>query len=274
MSVTRVDILAEKGTDQLLSDAFYSLCKATWVEEHDRKVVMKCYPEEPEKLLAYLCSSRLPVERVTVVEEEEKDYAELVRMHFSPVRVGAVTILPPWKKTARKGPTIVIEPGMAFGTGRHESTKLMLKMMSSREMKGKKVLDIGSGSGILAVYASILGASRVIAIDNDPLAGEAGQKSCALNRVTNVFVACANLTDIKGTFDIVLANLDFNTFKASTPDILKRVKKGGYLVISGIEKQFAADTTALFKPLAPVERRSMNGWYGFVFKIDTKQRNK
>lgn len=265
MSTTRIDILAEKGTEEVLTEEFYVLCRHTWIEDEQDRVVIKCYPLHTGALLDYLSASRLPIHCVTIVEEQERDYADLVRKHFTPVKVGPVTVLPPWRKATGKPYAIVIEPGMAFGTGRHESTKLMLKMMGAIDMKGKKVLDIGCGSGILAIYASMLGASRVVAIDNDPLAVQAAQKSCRLNRREGILLACSHLEATRTGFDVVLANLDFKTFSAWASRVADRVKPGGSLIISGIEAQYADHVPRLFKRFTLVKKHRMKEWHGFVF---------
>jgi ribosomal protein L11 methyltransferase len=270
MQTTRIDIRIEKGAEELFSDDFYTFCSGTWIEDENDMVVIKCYPTDPDRFLMYLHGSHLAISQITVLKEEEKDYAQLVRKNFTPVRVGPVTILPPWRKTRRKGMTITIEPGMAFGTGRHESTKLMLKMMTSMDFKGRRVLDIGSGSAILAIYASLLGASFVAAIDNDPVAARAAKKSCSMNETNEVLVACAHLGDLRGEFDIVLANLDFKTFDAHGKEVTERLKPGGYLIISGIERQFRGPLLSLFRAFPLLKTRRMKDWYGFVFQIDKR----
>ena len=110
---------------------------------------------------------KIATKDVLVTDEPEQDYAELTKKYFRPIQIEGLTILAPWNKTKRKGPRILIEPGMAFGTGRHESTRLMIKLMGSIDFKGKKVLDIGCGSAILSLYAALLGAKKVLAVDND-----------------------------------------------------------------------------------------------------------
>jgi len=177
--MVRVDIVAEKGSEEVLGVDFYRLSGGVWIEDEGAGVRIKCYPPDPDRLLTFLGASALPILHISFIDEEEQDYVALVRRHFTPVTVGGLTILPPWHKPRKKGRTIFIEPGMAFGTGRHESTKLMMKMMGERPLRGKLVLDIGSGSGILSVYAALLHASLVVAVDHDPLAAEATKKSCA-----------------------------------------------------------------------------------------------
>jgi len=266
LSIARVDILVEKGSDEALEPDFYALSGGIWLEEQGGSLLMKCYPPDAKAFLAYLRASRLSQVPVAMVHEEERDYVALVRQHFTPVRIGSVTILPPWRKTKRKGAVLIIEPGMAFGTGRHESTNLMIRMMADVDMGGKRVLDLGSGSAILALYARLLGARSVVAVDNDPLAGIAAKKSCSLNRADDLLIACAGPEGIKGRFDILLANLDFDTFKRHAREIERLVDDKGYLIASGIETQYEARVAPLFKPMALVRKRRMRDWHAFLFR--------
>ncbi len=266
MPIIRVDIEADKGTEELLPAEFYDMCSGVWVEEEAGSVTIKCYPREVQALTRFIRACKLPVTAVQSVEEEEKDYVALVRRYFTPVRIGGVTVLPPWRKTSRKGHVIVIEPGMAFGTGRHESTRLMVGMMGKVDMKGKSVLDIGAGSGILALYARLLGASPVVAIDHDPLAAEAMQKNMSLNPGLDILIVCADLGSIGGTFDVVLANLDFSTFRTHSHAVMERLAPGGSLVVSGIEQQYAEGLPALFSPLAVIKHRRMKDWHAYLFQ--------
>ena len=268
MPIVRVDIALRKGAEEALDPEFYALSGGIWVEERDASVLLKCYPTDSEAFLSYLAKSKPPLNRWKMVPEEEKDYVSVVRRLFTPVRVGDVTILPPWRKTKRKGPVIVIEPGMAFGTGRHESTRLMIGMMGTIDVKGRRVLDVGSGSGVLAVYARLLGAASVAAIDNDPLAVIAANKGFRLNGAVDILLACAGPGALKAKFDVVVANLDFDTFRQHGRDIVSLVDDGGYLIAGGIEKQYAPQVTPLFEPMTPVRKKRLRDWYGFLFRLD------
>ncbi len=170
--------------------------------------------------------SGLPVKKSTVVKEELQDYVALTKKYFRPITVSGVTILAPWQKSRKTGPVVVIDPGMAFGTGRHESTKLMLRMMNRIDLKNRKVLDVGSGSGILALRAAQKGA-LVTAIDRDPLAAAAARHNFALNGMHQILLACTDLENLKGRFDVVLANLDFDTVAKHYGTIVSRVSSGG-----------------------------------------------
>ncbi len=93
--VTRVDIYADKGTEEVLDAAFYALCSAVWIEDEAWGVRITCYPADPDRFCAYVADSGMPVRLLTAEEEEEKDYVALVRRHFTPVKVGDLTILQP-----------------------------------------------------------------------------------------------------------------------------------------------------------------------------------
>jgi ribosomal protein L11 methyltransferase len=263
----RVDLVVEKGTDEILPEFIFAECGGVWVEELDGESLIRCYPKEVRLFLRHIRESGLPVIKSTVVKEELQDYVALTKKYFRPITVSGVTILTPWQKSRKAGPVIVIDPGMAFGTGRHESTKLMLRMMNRIDLKDRSVLDVGSGSGILAVRAAQKGA-LVTAVDRDPLAATAARHNFALNQMHQILLACADLENLKGRFDLVLANLDFDTVKKHYEAIVNRVSNGGQLLISGIENQYKESLLALFSGHTLIRSPSMNDWHAFTFRID------
>ena len=225
---TRVEILVEKGQEELLTDKIYQLSgKGFWLEDQGDLVLLKCYPDEPDAFLKGLSISGLKISNVNVEKEEPRDYAELTRQYFRPIRIGNLTIRAPWNKKKDNGREIIIEPGMAFGTGRHESTRIMVKLMDDVDFEGKTVLDIGCGSGILALYAHLLGAGMIYAVDNDPDAILNAKKNVSLNRVGTINLVCAHLQDVHEAFDIVLANIDIKTFSEHSAKIASLVGRNG-----------------------------------------------
>jgi ribosomal protein L11 methyltransferase len=263
---TRVDIFAAKGTEELLPEEAYSLLSnaGIWVEEKGEDIVIKAYPKDVEAFLEQLRLANIKIKKVNVETEKELDYAELTKKYFRPIRIDDVTIVAPWNKTKRDGVRIVIEPGMAFGTGRHESTRIMLKLMKQADFRGKTVLDIGCGSAILSLYASLLGAKKVEAIDNDPDAVESANKNIALNNARSVTAACNDLRDVSGRYDVVLANLDIRTFTAFSDKVKGLVKKNGTIIISGVLGKDKKRVLDLFLPLAPLHAEKKNAWIGLV----------
>jgi ribosomal protein L11 methyltransferase len=262
----RVELLAEKGTEEILPEPVFTGCNGVWVEESGGDVLIKCYPAALEPFLKLIGTSNLPIKETRVIKEDVQDYAALTRKHFRPIKVSGVRILAPWQKSRDTGPRIVIEPGMAFGTGRHESTKLMLRMMNAVALDSRSVLDVGCGSGILAICAALKGAGRVMAVDSDPLAVEGSRRNFSLNNLDSIALACIDLAHVKSRFDVVLANLDFDTFRKHSRTVAERVVQGGYLLVSGIEAQYALSLPPLFKDHTLVRSARMNDWHAFTFR--------
>jgi len=166
---------------------------------------------------------------------EPKDWRE----YYRPIEVGKnIIIVPPWEADNKKFPNkelIVINPGKAFGTGLHESTQLCLELMEELDFKGKKVLDVGCGSGILSIYAAKQGAEKVVAVDIDPFAVEETIENSKANKVEEKIEAFqGSAKDVDGTFDVVLANLEIHIFRDVLKDISSKVGEVG--IFSGLYK--------------------------------------
>lgn len=163
------------------------------------------------------------------------------RRFFSPQKVGQVFLVaPPWAKLPPLGRRhlIVIEPGMAFGTGTHATTRGCMEFIErvarSLGTNPFTALDVGTGSGILAIALAKLGASKVWAIDNDPVALKVARENIAFNRVEkNVFCSAGSLNRLR-TFPVVVANLSAETIMMLAEPLSKRVAVSGYLILSGV----------------------------------------
>jgi ribosomal protein L11 methyltransferase len=234
--------------------------------EEDGKTVVRAYPAEVETFLAAMRQSGIRIGRVRVIEEPRRDYSEMAKRYFRPVTVEDIVIRAPWNGKRRDVTYITIEPGMAFGTGRHESTRLMMKLMRQTDLTGKRVLDLGCGSALLSLYARVKGARRVYAVDNDLDAVLSAQKNVLLNGAAGIEVVCADLMDVSGRYDIVLANLDIRTFALSSGHIMGLMKKKGTLIVSGIIGREKKEALRLFVPWEPVMEVRKNAWRGFVLR--------
>ncbi len=181
----------------------------------------------------------LEIEDEKVVEE---DWHDKWKEYFKPIKIGRhLVVKPSWEEYVPAIQDIVIEidPGRAFGVGSHPSTRLVLQRLEHLSHEGlleyAVVLDVGTGSGILAIAAAKLGAKEVMAIDNDPDAVETARDNVRLNHVHDtVSVSTTPVWDVEGPFDIVLANIDKDTLLLLSSDIAKQVKRGGRLLLSGI----------------------------------------
>jgi ribosomal protein L11 methyltransferase len=174
--------------------------------------------------------------KATLRYEKEFDWVEEFRRNFQPRQVApGWWIAPPWKKGLHKN-EVIIEPKMAFGTGEHATTQLCCQAACALVKPGMKVLDFGTGSGILSILAARLGASKVVAVDNDSLATENAEENIKLNRVSGrvqVFLGSVDAIP-KEKFDLIFANLILKQVKEFFPTFRSVLKRGGLLVVSGI----------------------------------------
>ena len=176
----------------------------------------------------------------------EQDWGENWKRYFKPVHVTpGILVKPPWKSVRpRKGEKVIeIIPGLAFGTGTHATTRLCIKALEKRlKAKGRTVLDVGTGSGILSIIAAKLGAQKVWAIDPDELSIEITRTNAELNGVQEqIKIRRGFLGDVSGTFDLVVANIDLKVLKRIRMPLTRHLKNRGFLILSGIlEKEEAA----------------------------------
>ncbi|MGH9389556.1 MAG: 50S ribosomal protein L11 methyltransferase [Vicinamibacteria bacterium] len=177
--------------------------------------------------------------RAKLFEEPSVDWARRSQESFLPVRPTPRLVLhPPWSRPrpVRGEKAICLHPGSAFGLGTHASTVLCLRTIDCPETMGKRFLDVGTGTGVLALAAEVFGASQVFAIDNDPEACRNAARNLTANRKTKrIRLACATLDAIrKGRFDVVVANLDRREIVSRMGDLLGMIRRDGELRIAGI----------------------------------------
>lgn len=175
-------------------------------------------------------------------ELADQDWGELWKAGLDPVRVGTLVVTPPWHATGGTD-EIVIEPAQAFGTGHHETTAGCLAALQERPLAGTRVLDVGTGSGVLAIAAARLGAAVVVAVDTDPLAVDAAAWNAAANGV-RVDVRAGSAEDVDARFDTVVANLDTATLCALAGALTARLAPDGTLVASGVSRERADEALA------------------------------
>ncbi len=199
----------------------------------------------------------------------EEDWANNWKQYFKPLPVGErLLIVPSWKEAIPEGcedrVQLEIDPGMAFGSGQHETTKLCLEMVEKCVTAGSTVLDVGTGSGILAIGALLLGAQSAVGIDIDKLSVKIAGENAALNGVSDRFTAvCGDLaTGISGQFDVVCANIVADIILRLLPDVGPLMTADGDLIVSGIIEERKDDVLAGlasygFVPVAILQDR---GW--------------
>lgn len=214
---------------------------------------------------------------VTSMEVEDQDWARRSQQDLHAIQVGAIVTAPPWdipspgEESQRGWPLavgawhlITIEPSTGFGTGHHATTRLCLGALQRLDLSGKRVLDVGTGSGILAIAAAKLGAAYVVAVDNDPDAIAAARANVHRNTVTvDLRIVDLERTSLPAA-DVVLANLTGATLQRSA-GTLASLAPGGVLIVSGLLDEEEAAVSKAFEPYAAhIESTSEAGWVSLV----------
>jgi ribosomal protein L11 methyltransferase len=221
---------------------------------------------------------------ISVKEVQDEDWAEAWKTYFKPLKISErLTIKPSWEAYTPRGDEIVIEldPGMAFGTGTHPTTALCLRTLESVIRGGEKVIDVGTGSGILAIGAIKLGASRVLALDLDPVAVSSATQNVALSGLQDVIEV--RKSDLLGVLkqqdegnhgdltvhppvDIVVANILAEIILQFTADVMNVLKPGGIYIASGIykNKEEAVEAGLLAAGFEIKDRMREEDWIAFV----------
>ncbi len=204
-------------------------------------------------------------------ELTEDDWANAWKKHYHVLRIGKrIVIKPPWQEHERRPDEVVIEldPGMAFGTGLHPTTRMCLQALEEHLEPGAKVLDLGTGSGILAIAAAKLGAGSVLALDNDPLAVKAARANVRANGVQNlVAVEHGSLDQTTEEFELVLVNILARVIiELTNQGLVDRVRPTGQMIAAGIIEEQEAEVTVALREhgMEIVERRQEKDWVTLV----------
>jgi len=209
----------------------------------------------------------LSIERI-----EESDWAENWKDHFPPQTIGArLYVHPPWIDETPSGRTaVVVDPGMAFGTGHHASTRGCLTALDSIVIAdgGQRVLDLGTGSGVLAIAAIKLGAASALAVDIDREACAIAAANAAANRVADAIEVCRRLDAARVGFDIVVANIFSGMLIGFANDIARRLRPGGIAIGSGLETTEADGVAEAWTAtgMEPAQSIHIDGWSTLVFR--------
>lgn len=204
---------------------------------------------------------------------EDKDWETAWQAYYEPIHVSRfMDIVPIWEKDDQvadpKKTTLFLDPGMAFGTGSHETTKLALRLLEIAMAGGEDVIDVGTGSGVLAIAAKKLGANDVAAYDYDGSILDITRNNFALNDVEDVISVAQNniLNDIDTQVDIITANILFEILEPLIPQAYTNLKANGQLVLSGIFHDKKDDMLALLdaNDFTVEIVMNMGEWYGIL----------
>lgn len=240
------------------------------------------FEAERERVLRIAGSIPLDFERdvsVAFSEIPDEDWSRTWKKHFNPLRVGERFIVSPtWSETTSSSLRLVIriDPGRAFGTGHHETTRLCLEWLESCRPYEMSLLDVGTGSGILAIGAAMLGFDRVVGIDNDPEAIETARENIALNGLSGkISLFCATPEEQGGLFDVVISNIESGPLMRMSETISAKLEDKGLLALSGILAGQADEVCTEYEKrgLIPVGSRAAGEWVLLAFRRKLHERN-
>lgn len=271
---------------QDLSEANWDYAEKNLASSYPDEVLVRCYcgSGELEAVLEKIRSGlgevfgHEPKTETRLVDET--DWADEWKKNYFPVHIGGLVICPLWLDDGKEN-NVLIDTGLAFGTGQHETTALVAELMQTIDIKNKTVLDIGCGSGVLGIAAAKLGAREVVFADNDPQAAETAKENIKHNNLrAKTAVVCGDLTDkIQGAFDIILANLTAPILIKLRKQIDRVIKKGSEirpapsaaevpkLILSGILNEYSEEIESAYAPFTLAEKRVKGEWTALLFEV-------
>ena len=201
---------------------------------------------------------------------EHQNWNHVWESHFEPVSINdQLHILAPFHpKDKYQGLIIEIEPKMSFGTGHHQTTFLMCEEISSLSLDGKNMLDMGSGTGVLAILAEKCGAKEILAIDIEAWSVENCEENTKRNKCSKIISKLGDIIDIKGqSFDVIIANINKNVLLAHLPSYSKCLNTNGILLLSGFFETDAEDliSAAFEENLVLQSKKIKDGWAMLFF---------
>ena len=249
-------LMIEDYSDFSLNGMYGELVDETILNADREHTKISIFVPEEKNLLDYLefieaklTALSIPYER-EIEGMAEEDWADSWKKYFKPIPLGKITIVPAWEEyTPNEDEVIVkIDPGMAFGTGTHETTRLVMKILQDEVFGGECVLDVGCGSGILAIAAAKLGAESCFAYDIDPVAVKVARENARAAGCDNITVGESDLLRgverHPGGYNICVANIVADIIIRMLPDIGSYLAPGAPIILSGIVKEREADIVA------------------------------
>ncbi|MBE6697843.1 MAG: 50S ribosomal protein L11 methyltransferase [Ruminococcaceae bacterium] len=213
---------------------------------------------------------------IKMIGLNEEDWANAWKAYYKPIKIGSrIVIVPAWEKYEASPEELIVrmDPGMAFGTGTHETTRLVIGLLEKYTAPGVRMLDVGTGSGILAICASRLGAGECKAYDIDPMSVRVARENIADSGLTNITCDQSDLlrsVDLSGgKYGLVCANIVADIIIRMTPDVHRYIADDGVLLASGIIMERSQDVIDCFEQhgFEIVERAEENGWCAFVVRL-------
>ena len=281
MSMLDNGLMIEDYSDFSLNGMYGELVDETILNADKNTVKVSLFVPEERSPIEYkeFLETRFPELGIEVTIDlegmNEDDWAESWKQYYKPVPLGRITIVPAWEKyEAKEGEIIVrMDPGMAFGTGTHETTRLVINLMQDEIRGGERLLDVGTGSGILSICASKLGAGWCNAYDIDPVAVKVARDNVESDGCTNITVGVSDLlrgVDLSGgKYDFCVANIVSDIIIRMLPDIKDYLKAGAPLILSGIigERADEVRNSVLAQGFTVEKEIRENDWVGMFVRV-------
>lgn len=225
-----------------------------------------------DNLITEMKSRAIPLssEQIILQPIADQNWRESWKASFKPIDIaGRFAILPPWEDPANfsQPHKIMIDPGMAFGTGQHETTKLCLELLLEMKTIPEKVFDVGTGSGILAIAAHMLGSKIIVGNDIDENSVHIAQVNAKDNNINSIQFVSTGIEDIEDRdYDLIFANIQLRPLTKIFGDIVGHTRKGGTIIVSGILNTEIDDFRALVTRSGGIVKKvvQMGHWSGIV----------
>ncbi len=259
--------------DLIKSDVIWDYVDESVLEQSEVvKVSTMCDPSDTEFIgnfqanLEELKKNGVQFGEILIGEIDAADYENEWKKYYNPIQTKHITIVPTWidYKASNDEKIMRLDPGMAFGTGSHATTRMCLELM---DVEGKDVIDVGCGSGILGIAAKICGAKSVYMCDIDEQAVEFARQNAALNNV-DAIIERADLLEGDRQADFIFANITADILMRFSKSIGKHLRKGGIIVLSGIIDTREDEVVQCYRDAEYeiIERQSIDDWRGFKLK--------
>lgn len=273
-----VIFLAPPGPEVFLRERLYALLddfEPVAIHEADSGDTWRVFfrsAAERDAAAAHVSAAVAPqLLRTAAIDVPDEDWARRSQQTLTAIEVDGLVVAPPWNvPRGTSKPLIIIEPSTGFGTGHHATTRLCLRLLQRRELRGARVIDIGTGSGVLALAAWKLGAGDVIAIDNDPDALDNARDNIARNGGAGVIdIICDDLNTLTlQPADIVLANLTAGVLVRYAAALLKLARPNGHLILSGFAlDHLFADIQPAFAGTQEIDELAEGDWAAVCLRL-------